>query len=282
MRSAHNPPETSTRFIGWCPICQRDIKVRTGLVHHGYERPGVGYIIGDCPGVGISAVREEHGCLRLLFERLRGSAHSRDREHARGAQPSRGPPCLTFENYNIELRRTVRNERTRQPEMINLTRAEADELEARLPGYDKGRYSWEKLLRVAIANTESKLRHWVEERVRMDRLIADWHLQPLKTVEQEIERQTQNRAERDDARTTARNAKLEAEAAKIRKRIDSAVKNKNSAVLADIYTSSKLREISGYRITQDQAIQMLDRDAVWDAFGLLNSAPATIIKNSTR
>lgn len=44
-------PETSTRFVGWCPICEHDVKVRGGaLVHHGYRRPGVGYIIGDCYG----------------------------------------------------------------------------------------------------------------------------------------------------------------------------------------------------------------------------------------
>ncbi len=278
MRSAHNPPETSTRFIGWCPICQRDIKVRTGLVHHGYERPGVGYIIGDCPGVGYPPYEKSTAACDFYLS-VYVVPYIRETENTLAVlNRPEGPPYLTFENYNIELRRSVRDPRTREIEMINLTRAEADELEARLPGYDKGRYSWEKRLRIAVANMESKLKHWVEERTRMDRLIADWRLQPLKTVEQEIERQTQNRAERESARTDTRNAKLEAEAAKIRKRIDSAVKNKNSAVLADVYTSSKLREISGYRITQDEALQMLDRDAVWDAFGLLNSAPATIMK----
>lgn len=51
---------------GLCPVCFGDyvvnIKVkhyehtrarRMQMVHHGYERPGVGYIVGDCHGVGF-------------------------------------------------------------------------------------------------------------------------------------------------------------------------------------------------------------------------------------
>jgi len=56
------PRELSTRYIGWCPVCERDIKVRDDvLVHHGYQRPGVGYIIGDCVGVGVRDVLQATG-----------------------------------------------------------------------------------------------------------------------------------------------------------------------------------------------------------------------------
>src|SRR5271157_5749029 len=42
-----------TRYIGNCQICEGDQKLHDGLmVHHGYRRPGTGYIVGDCPGVG--------------------------------------------------------------------------------------------------------------------------------------------------------------------------------------------------------------------------------------
>ena len=43
----------TTRFIGNCQICERDQKLHVGrMVHHGYKRPGDGFILGDCPGVG--------------------------------------------------------------------------------------------------------------------------------------------------------------------------------------------------------------------------------------
>jgi hypothetical protein len=49
---------------GLCPVCfgdyvvtshhdARNKRVTTKMVHHGYERPGVGYIVGDCHGVGF-------------------------------------------------------------------------------------------------------------------------------------------------------------------------------------------------------------------------------------
>jgi len=40
------------KFIGSCQICEGDFKLRNDrMVHHGYKRPGNGYIVGDCPGV---------------------------------------------------------------------------------------------------------------------------------------------------------------------------------------------------------------------------------------
>lgn len=270
MRSAHQSPETSTRFIGWCPVCQRDIKIRSGLlVHHGYERPGVGYIIGDCPGVGHKPYETgTDACDFYLRVYVIPNVRQTENTLTILTRPE-GPPYLTFEHYDIATRRVIRNQRTKEPETINLTREQADDLAAQLPSWDKQRYSWEHRLRLAIANTESRLKHWSEEQDRMNRLVADWRLQPLRTVEQEIQRQEQTRSEREAARADARNTKIAAELAKIQKRIDSAVKNKNAAVLADIFRSDKLRAVSGYRLYSDEALSMLDRDDVWRAFGLL-------------
>jgi len=274
MRSAHQPPDTSTRFIGWCPVCERDIKVRVGLlVHHGYRRPGVGYIIGDCPGVEHQPYEKStDACDWYLRVYVIPKIRETENTLAILIRPE-GPPYLTFEHYDIATRRTLLDH-FGNPKTIDLTRDQAEAFAAQLPAWDGNRYSWDYRLRMAIINTESKLKHWRGEQDRMSRLVADWRPQPLRTIEQEIERQTQSKAERDSARSEARGAKIDAEVAKIQKRIDSAVKNKNSAVLADIYASHKLREISGYRVTQAQAIEMLDRNAVWLAFGLLSSDDA--------
>jgi hypothetical protein len=40
---------------GTCPVCFGDYVVKPqNMVHHGFQRPGIGYIIGDCHGVGFA------------------------------------------------------------------------------------------------------------------------------------------------------------------------------------------------------------------------------------
>jgi len=53
----------SVTTVGTCIVCQREIAVRPImgegalhshlLVHHGYNRPGIGYIVGDCFAVAM-------------------------------------------------------------------------------------------------------------------------------------------------------------------------------------------------------------------------------------
>lgn len=41
--------DVATRYLGFCAICEKDIKLQDGkFVHHGYKRPGDGRIHGDC------------------------------------------------------------------------------------------------------------------------------------------------------------------------------------------------------------------------------------------
>jgi hypothetical protein len=54
------------RLVGTCPVCERQQKVTPGgaMVHHGFQRPGVGHIIGDCFGVGYRAYElSSAGCV---------------------------------------------------------------------------------------------------------------------------------------------------------------------------------------------------------------------------
>lgn len=45
---------TVTRYLGCCQICEAEQKLTADrkMVHHGYQRPGHGSIVGDCYGVG--------------------------------------------------------------------------------------------------------------------------------------------------------------------------------------------------------------------------------------
>lgn len=262
-------PETSTRYVGWCPICGRDIKVRDNhLVHHGYQRPGIGHILGDCPGVGYPPYEISTRACDAYRHRLIEAIRNANEYIARLQQD---PPDLrlTFDDYD-PVKRRVRRSRPGGPALtVTITRDQADALEAQLPGYDKGRYSWDERRTWVIDREQARLGELDRSLRRMDELIAEWPgPRPLRTIEEEINRQEQSRAEREQAKTALRDAKIAAEVAKIQKRIDSAVRNKNSATLADIYTSDKLRTMSGYRLTQEEAIALLDRDHIWRAFGL--------------
>lgn len=263
-------PETSTRFIGWCPVCQRDIKVRSGLlVHHGYQRPGVGYIIGDCPGVGYEPYETGTGAADAYLKDIVLPQLSQAQWNLQVLTRPEGPPWLVFEQYDVATRRVIRDPRTGAPETIRLSHTDANARAAELPGYDRDRYSWDRQLRIAIAQTESEIEFWGREQARIERLIRDWQPQPLRTIEQEIERQRQSRSEREAEREAARNQKIQAEVVKIQKRIDAAVRNRNMRTLADIYSSHKLVELSGWRMHQNEALALLDRDHVWAAFGLI-------------
>lgn len=260
--------DLSTRYLGWCPVCERDIKVRDDhLVHHGYQRPGVGYIVGDCFGVGYEPYELSTTCCKAFLSLVRNRVDMYT-DNLRVLESPDGPEYLYFKHYDIETRKHIRD-RTGEAVTIKLTHDAADALAAQLPSYEAYRYSWEDVLRSSIVQTRGLLDSWTKEQRRMEQLIAEWRKQPLRTFEEEIQRQEQTRAERDAARNVARDAKIMAEVVKIRKRIDSAVRNKNSSVLADIFTSTKLREVSGYRLSQDQALELLERDAIWRAFGLL-------------
>lgn len=61
-----------TRHIGFCAVCERDIKLNPAgkLVHHGYERPGDGVIHNDCPGVGRDPYERSHAILDALAQAL--------------------------------------------------------------------------------------------------------------------------------------------------------------------------------------------------------------------
>ncbi len=48
------PKRQSTKPRAECQICEHEMALDAAgnLGHHGYKRPGVGFIVGDCPGVG--------------------------------------------------------------------------------------------------------------------------------------------------------------------------------------------------------------------------------------
>lgn len=264
--------DTSTRYIGWCPVCQRDIKVRNGLlVHHGYERPGVGYIIGDCPGVGHEPYETGTGACEYYLKAGVLYNIERVRPNLQILTRPQGPPSLVFENYDVETRRYIRDPRTREIETVRLTRAQVDELQTRLPSYDRDHYNWERKLRITIINTENELLYWESEMERIEGLIRTWTPQPLRTVEEEIARATETRAERTRQRQAEREQRMAEALVSLQQRIDSAVRNRRPETIRNLFEDgyNKLVQLSGYTLERDDVLRLVDRDNVWRAFGLV-------------
>lgn len=70
---------TKTRHLGNCQICEGDFKLHLGkMVHHGYKRPGHGYIVGDCPGV--FEVPYEVSCELIKAQRILAKEYQKGQE----------------------------------------------------------------------------------------------------------------------------------------------------------------------------------------------------------
>lgn len=189
---------TATRHVGFCPICEGDFKLadETKLVHHGYKRPGVGYIIGDCLSVHRLPyeLSDEvcHEYKALLLNKL-----------------------ALNENFLVRLERgevTVFLVERRKPS-FDLWRPETEMVEIATPnGYDFSRE-----LESKIHDTKWAIRGLKNEIARMDKWIAAWVLKPVRTLEEELEVKKAAAAVRQaerDAKNAAKQAKKDALAAK--------------------------------------------------------------------
>jgi len=157
-----------TRYVGQCPVCERDQKLhKLKMVHHGYRRPGDGEIVGDCSGVGWAPWElSPDGAISYLdnglvprLERLTQS-------------------LLRLKSGEVtELRKEDGYEGSfgrRVPKYRKITPADGRE--------------FQEELRKRIINTDNQVR-WVSEDItKFERKINAWSKQPVRT-EEEVERE---------------------------------------------------------------------------------------------
>lgn len=237
----------TTRYIGYCPPCNGYYKVRDNvLVHHGYQRPGIGYIVGDCLGV--------HKPPHELSPELAEAYHEICEGHHRAAVLAlkKPPTTLLYEDsYSPEGRAYFLKHRERL--VIKIGRDHPE---------------WDRTLERFIYKMEAQRDAMAREMKRMDELLVDWKPTPLKTVEEE---QAAARAAQDirrAARQAERDAKLAEVIAKYRARIDSAVRTQNADQLGRIYESIARNLSEKLRSSGTEAIAAVERDHVWKALGL--------------
>ena len=215
---------TKTRHIGHCAACDGRFKVRDGkLVHHGYKRPGYGYIVGDCLG----ALSEPHEL-----------------------SPAVAKLALA----------QVRAWRAR---LLAQAQAAEGALAADPPWAERGK------LESSLHGARSGLRLAESEQARLSALVDGWKRAPLTEVTEVVAAQRAAKAEREQARVERRRAKLNKAVASYQKRIDSALRTRNSNVLSEIWEGCqrKLPDIDS-SLSRADALALVDRDHVWAAFGL--------------
>lgn len=262
----------TTRHIGYCPVCDKNFKVRSRvLVHHGYQRPGFGHIVGDCLG----ALRTPHQTSPDLAAEYRDMLQGWLKQDV---ESLKFMPSLT----RLPRIRRVGSGR----EKVWTKKCEAPE-----GGYDwdgdRGGsmelhdrvQKWDRAYAERAWDLKQSIEHLTSEVARVAQLWDSWVKKDLTTVDETVAAKRDAKAVRDGKKAADREAKIDKAVESYQKRIDSAVKHGNASTLQGIYESAqgKLLDLSGYTqghgygMTKSEAVTRLDRDNVWGAFGLLTA-----------
>jgi len=257
--------ETKTRYIGHCQICEAQFKLnpKAGhtMVHHGFKRPGHGFIVGDCMAVGEPAYEQSCEVLKQYTGGLKAKLANAETYLAKLVA---GEVTKLLKEVKVRVTRTV--------EFVEVS---------------KGEEGWELLLSNTTHATKQSIRWFQEDIARCEARIAAWKLEPLQTVEEAARKVEETKATAQKRVQDKRAQKLAEKIASYQKRIDSALKNHTTSTLATIFEDapSKLRELTGKsrsELNTAQALALLERDHVWAAFGLIVDGEVTPEAQSIR
>jgi hypothetical protein len=159
--------DMKTRYIGFCPICEGDFRLHKGkLVHHGYKRPGTGYIEGDC--IAVHRDPYEVSCEVVKEYRL-GLQSGLDGLRARLEELKSGTVT------HIRVTRLFRGNWMRLPEIL-------------YDDYSIGvtpEYVWSNVLQTRIRELQYEVLNYENEIKRCMRLIDGWAPKPIRTLEED-------------------------------------------------------------------------------------------------
>lgn len=255
--------DMATRFVGFCPVCEGTFKLHKGnLVHHGYQRPGDGYIHGDCFTVGM----EPHEISPKAAQLFKAEC-----EEALLAAKARLAKLQSGEVKELyESNPWAQTSTTFTPERTVVRNAKGEE---KVTTGNVAEYNFKQALERAIGNVESRIRSLESHIARMVGHLTDWAPKALLTWEESVSALKAQREATKGTRTAARQAKIAAKVASYQKRIDSAMKRvggKNGeATLSDIWesTHSHWHDL-GFK-AQSELLALIDRPAVWAKFNLV-------------
>lgn len=194
------------RHIGQCQICEGDFKLANGrLVHHGYNRPGYGHIVGGCPGVGELPYEASCDAIKPYLGRARADLVAMRRR------------MQEFENDEVTQLTAVEYARPGGPnaEMGQVEVLPIDRYQARVT-YDRRitpSWQWKVLRQEAMGALRRKISDAENYVARLEQRIANWHPRPIRTVEEfsETERSKTSEQSAEKARAKAEKARAKAE-----------------------------------------------------------------------
>ena len=150
VKAADRPrAPVGSQIIGTCAICLRSQVVRKGrMVTHGYQRPGYGYIIGECFGVNYEPYETSPNACIAYIPIL--NAHKAKFE----------THLLMLQTGKVtEFRETKRNYRTNKDEIRIIA---------------KGHEQFADMLKAEIAGTEQQIEYVTRDIAEMNRRITEW------------------------------------------------------------------------------------------------------------
>lgn len=185
----------TTRYLGNCQICEGDYKLRDYnpsrvLVHHGYTRPGYGYIVGDCPGVNQLPYEVSCEALKTYLPRLQ--AH--------------------WEEKKAYLTRLEAGEITYIAEVHPNRRGGGIDTTEYICGVTEP-YTWMQAIQHRISQVGYEIGGLDREITRVQNRISAWKLMPIRTIEEEmvkVEADRKARAEEAQKRREEKAAKRRA------------------------------------------------------------------------
>lgn len=206
----------ATRHLGHCQICEGEFKLHEGnLVHHGYRRPGYGYIVGDCYGVAHLSYQKSCELVKKYLEIVQGWLKN-----------SNNHLQELIEGSVTTLMVQVWAHGSKEPKVVNKS--------------EKTEREWNTLIDRKIKITKYEIRNIEHDIQRLEKRIADWKLTETRTVEEAVQQELVAKAEREalrNAKRDARRAREEATRAK-----QNALKTKREGIKAEIF--AKARELA--------------------------------------
>lgn len=240
------------KHLGFCPCCRGDFRLhKRTLVHHGYKRPGDGYIHGDCFGVGKAPHELTNETAKMWLEYLR----------------------------QVRVMRV--NAVARIPELTQLS--------GRYPGATPVVKAtcrpevWEAAIRSHRNNLEGEIRMIDGDLAETQHLIDTWTLLPLRLVADVEDHERACRELTKQVKQKEREMKAEHDAWKranrmvsriknLTKDVDRWVKKNEPAKLGDLYYEivRNLPDVCERRFKPEEILPWFDRDDVWRGLGLLD------------
>lgn len=165
---------------GTCPVCERAIRVRGGrMVHHGFQRPGRGHIVGDCYGVGHPPYEVSCAGTRAYLEKVVQPRLDRARDYLDRLERREVEVLHAEESVPVPTTRERCGPARSDPGWTSwwfpVHRPEQD-----APHHRWGQ--WSRLYNQALGETHQEVRTLTGEAQRCERLIRDWRSGELREV----------------------------------------------------------------------------------------------------